>query len=329
MKAPRAENKLNQSSYYNSLVDPFANHGAKIPDAACYPSSTFAISFKLNLAASLDTSGTTHFTGFMLDSWRPSSTLVEITSFDASTGAITYGLYPTGAPSTLPGECAEWPQVKQIYQRIRPVSAGIVLDPSMSSLSDQGTLIGVNIPTNSFSIGAPRYSAATDPQYTNFTTLQNTFNSLRTPIKEGGMCVCYKPADETAFAYMTTDIVPSSALSYYGGAVIFCTGLAAGATLQMTVTINFEGVPRYSSLSLVSPTPSLRDGVELDHAINQLQTRPDVEAGPLATNKAKSVGKTGLTHHEPKQNGKSFATRLFDSVGSVASRVLPLLASFL
>jgi hypothetical protein len=69
--------------------------------------------------------------------------------------------------------------------------------------------------------------------------------------------------------------------------------------------------------------------VELDHAINQLQTRPDVEAGPLATNKAKSVGKTGLTHHEPKQNGKSFATRLFDSVGSVASRVLPLLASFL
>jgi hypothetical protein len=97
----------------------------------------------------------------------------------------------------------------------------------------------------------------------------------------------------------------------------------------MTVTINFEGIPRYSSLSLVSKSPSIRDGIEMDHAINRLSERPDVEAGPMATNKAKSVGRTGLEHHEPQTNGKSFITRLLDSAGSVATRVLPLLASFL
>jgi hypothetical protein len=316
------------SPYYKTLEDPFNYDGVKIPDDAMYPSSTFTVTYKLELRATeIGTTGQ-YFTGFAIDGLRPATSLVQITNFDGNN--ITWARFDAGG--TIPGSLPQNDEIVQIYNRIRPVSAGIVIDPSMASLNDSGTIVGVNLPTHSQSVQqlnpptALRYSLINDPQLATFSNLENHFNSLRTPVKEGGMCVCYKPADESAFFYMPTQGTTNVALPWYGGMAFIMTGLFENSTFQMTYAVNYEGIPRTSSLSIVSPTPSLRDGFDMDHTLNAVADKPDVESGPEATAKAHKVGKTGISHNVEAPTRRPFGETLLHDIGSVAKTVLPKLA---
>lgn len=311
-----------RSSYFRTLEDPFRNDGVKIPDDSTFPSSTFSVSFKRQINAIESSDTGTWFCGYMVNSWQPFGCLNYALTYHSGTGAISWMSDSFGGTVIVPegGPVHNWPEIEELYREGRIVSAGITIMPAMSSMSDKGVLYSTNIPVMNID-----YSAKTDTDFSTLSGIQNSFTSIQSPIRDGGSCVCYRPCDPRSYTYSDWSSPTSGEPNlYYGGAVVFAVGLDSEAVMEVTIVINFEAIPNNSSFSLVSPTPSPRDTLEMDHATNEIAKIPAVEAGDGATKKAQETATSGVVHNNHKPNKQSFGSKVLSFLGGAAKKVLPV-----
>jgi hypothetical protein len=309
------------SDYYKTLDQPFKINGVKIPDESTYPSSTFTISYKFTQTAiAAGAPATGNFLGFMIDGYQGGGMLRQANTY---TGVATgWGTFGAGADPTR-GPLPNWADVISVYQEVRVVSAGMSVKPSMSSLSDQGTMYAVSIPAK-----ARDFSA--DTIYQTNASYGKGYTSVSCPVKDGGACICYRPTDPRNFIYSDPNkVLPSGDIEYLGGVVFAVFGCASGATFDFRIDVNYEGIPRYNTINLVSPTPSDRDGVEMDSAINAINKKPSVETGSAALQVATTDARPELehaTHMKTKKSGGFFKS-ILGTLGGIAKQALPMLVS--
>lgn len=340
-RTDRSEYLDKYSPYFRSIKDPFRHTGAKIPDATCYPSSTFSVTFRWTTVTQLSTNGANpgvdHYAGFALDSLSPERTLLIAAGLDDATKAIKWVPFP----GTTYGEVPQIDEIKKLYRLVRPVSAGLCIMRDMSSLNDQGVITSVCAPTETPQVKLgpnpplSRYSLAEDPQYSNFTNLQQAFTAVQSPVRDGGALGIYRPADPSCHEYTSIQYDPTAnednfALPYYGGIIMFVNGTAPSVPITFVVRINYEAVPFINSFSLVSPSPSPRDSQELDEVINHVQTVPAVVAGPNAVKPAQETASVGVTHgnQKPAPQG-SFLSRVARGLLSGVRTVAPLIEALI
>jgi hypothetical protein len=329
------------SPYYRSIKDPFRHTGAKIPDPTCFPSSTFTVTFRQTVSAKTSTNGTSpgvdHFAGFALDSLSPERTLWVADTMDDATKTIKW----IPLPGSINGNVPQIDEIKKLYRLVRPVSAGLCVFRDMASLNDQGVVTCVTVPTETPQVALgplpplSRYTLSEDPQFSNFTNLQQAFTAVQSPVRDGGALCIYKPADPTCHQYTTigydeTASESNFALPYYGGMIILVNGLAPGVPLTFVVRINYEAVPYINSFSLVSPSPSPRDSQELDEVINHVQSIPSIRAGTESTRPAQEAATVGVSHGNQKPAPKSsFVSRLGKGLFTGFKALAPLLETLL
>jgi hypothetical protein len=307
------------SDYYNTLKDPFSYSGAKIPDDTTYSTCTFSCIYRETLVA-FQTPGGNWVAGFQLNGFDGSGLLQRLTSYaDTTTGNLTWGSAGSGT-SAWGGSFEEWGLVLDLYSRFRPVSAGLVIKPAMSSLSDSGDIYALQIPT--YPISTTKYQPNTDPLFLTFSETIAAFTAERAPIKTGGACGCYHPADESAFQYTTTQGSPGTFINY-GAVRILAAGLAASASLEVTVQVNYEAIPKLSTMSILTPSPSIRDSHDLDLTMNKIAQESAVEVGPSVLRKATKVSKAGLVTHVPKKPAKPFINKMFDFISGTVKKIAP------
>lgn len=330
------------SPYFKSITDPFRHTGAKIPDPTCYPSSTFTVTFRYTVSATQSTNGTApgvdHFAGFALDSLSPERTLWVAASMDDATKAIKW----VPLPGTIKGEVPQIDEILKLYRLVRPVSAGLCIMRDMASLNDQGVITSVCVPTETPQVALgpnpplSRYTLSEDPQFNNFSNLQQAFTAVQSPVRDGGSLCIYRPADETCHQYTTinygstTSGTSNVALPYYGGMIVIANGLAPGVPVTFVVRINYEAVPYINSFSLVSPSPSPRDSAELDEVINHVQTVPAIKSGENSVLPAQETATTGVVHGNAKPAPKqSFLARLFKGLSTGVRAVAPVIEALI
>lgn len=313
-----------RSPYYKTLEDPFRFNGVKIPDDSTYPTSTFSVSFKRQLSANQYAGGSGYYVGYMVNSWQPYGCMNYLSAWDGTpTGTMTWTSDPAGGTPIVSdgGPVHNWDEISQLYREGRIVSAGMTVMPAMSSLSDKGVEYAVNIP-----VMERDYTAKTDADFNTLSGIQNAFTSIQCPVRDGGACVCYRPCDPRSFTYTDWQNPTTGEPNlYYGGAIFIADGVENAATFEVTIVLNFEAIPNNSSFSLVSPSPSPRDTMEMDHALNAIQAKPAVESGAAATKKALDTATSGVVHNNAKAAPKkSFGDKLLGFLGSAAKKVLPV-----
>lgn len=309
------------SDYYKTLDQPFKINGVKIPDETTFPSSTFTISYKFTQTAiAVGAPGSGNFLGLMIDGYQGGG-MVRYAS--AHNGVATVWTPLSAGADPNRGPLPNWADVIGVYQEVRVVSAGLSVKPSMSSLSDQGTMYAISIPAKDRSFDAGTI-------YQSATSFGKGFTSVTCPVKDGGACVCYRPTDPRNFIYADpNEVLPGGNINYLGGAVFAVIGCASAATFDFRIDVNYEGIPRYNTINLVSPTPSDRDSVEMDSAINAINKKPSVETGASALNVATTDSRPEMEHstHLQKKKGGGFFKNVLGTLGGLAKQALPMLVS--
>jgi hypothetical protein len=307
------------SDYYNTLSNPFAYDGAKIPDDTTYSTCTFSCIFRSTITA-FQSPGGNWVAGFQVNGMDGGGLLQVLSGFaDTTTGNLTWASAGSGV-SAWGGAFEEWGLVLDLFTRYRPVSAGLILKPAMSSLADSGDIYGTQIPT--FPISTTKYQPNTDPVFLTFASSTTAMTTERAPIKDGGACVCYHPADESAFQYSATTISAGNFINY-GSLRVLASGLTASAAIEVTVQINYEAIPTLASMSILTPSPSIRDSHDLDMTMNRIARESPVEVGPEVLRKANKVSKEGLVTHVPKKTSKPFINKMFDFLGGTVKKFAP------
>jgi hypothetical protein len=319
------------NNYYRTLVDPFECYGEKIPDQSTDYTSPFSVVFRLTLAAFVAGPGSLeYYSGFALNSLRPDDCLYSI-SYNSITGAVTYAPYDAGGPA--PGDLPKFKSLVELYQSCRLVSAGVGIASSASSLNDQGAITAVPIPAKGSYPGdsTSPYNMSGDPDYATISKLQSAVKSFKAPVKEGPVTMRYCPmgsAGQTYTQYPGTTVTAVN-LPWYGGFVFLCTGLAQTSTFELTIRLNYEGIPRSNSVDLVNPKISKMDTIRFEHALNEMAEQPLVINGAAAQKEVHQSGTAGGesgTYHrvEPTHpQGKSGFMGFLDHVWKSTKKILP------
>jgi hypothetical protein len=263
-----------------------------------------------------------YFLGIMVNGLAPMGLLQYAQAWDSSTDDITWAndsRYGFASLGERGGPVKDWFTMGQLYQSFRPVSAGIIVEPAMASLSDQGIMTAVNMPVQNSD-----FWAAT--QFPTSSAIKGWFTSCSYPVKQGNGCVCYKPCDPMAEVYV--DYYDENALHppWWGGFVVWAQGLAEGATFNVRLVVNYECIPKSNALNITNPSVTSSDPLELAHAWNTEAEKPGVEFGPAASRKADTSGASMVTHHKSPPKTEPFWKRALSTVGNTALSVLPGLA---
>lgn len=297
------------SSYYRSLVDPFNNAGAKVPNTYQFsPSGTLQTWYR----TTLNGVGPSNRFGFWC---RPS--LYEgykILGYDTA--------YGWGAA----GSIDNWPYAAEIGDLIntyKPVSMGLSIQFLGNFNSNDGEYLLAFIPakTGQQAGYVPRYnflaSTASDGVFDNALMLPY----MRTlPINQGGAYITWRPTDFDSIKFYPAQSSPNEVFNAIpvdtlGSLLVMGNGTANQTVkFRVTVVINWEVIPKANRANLFNLSPCVSDNMEMTAVQSQLQER----LIPVSTNtKAiagvvnSSVGETSFTtQHESSEHLSTKALRL-------------------
>ena len=289
------------SSYYRSLVDPFNNAGAKVPNTVQFlPTGTIQVFERRTMSAV----GSDNRFGI----WVRPSLLEGIRTLGYASG--TYGW-------SAAGQVSAYGQLQNIVQELKPVSVGLAIQFLGNFNSNDGEYVFSFIPAKfgrdnlivpQFNFMAPQPG---DAIYDNATKMPY----MRTlPINQGGGFITWRPTDFDSLNFWSASASPSVvqngvALDPLGSLMIMGTG-AANQTLKFRVTIvyNYEVIPAANYTNIFNMSAAINDPLEMSNVQYQLQqrlvpvsTNTKVIAGAVNTSAESSYS----SHHEPPRGMSS------------------------
>lgn len=300
---PKGEEQIQKrlqkkSPWYTSMLNPIHGADAKIPDETGVETGTTQIVYKVAVTANAQ-----GMAGYRVKS--PYVNNVPNPAFPTQEGHNFDHLAPTSSAATIDwvwgGEFDGAPDLKAISGGHRIVSAALMVQPEVSLADNKGE----------YTLFSAPFTLETSPQYLDY---MNKYKSSTIPLntnkpgivrwypieREDISFASFIQTDGTTFSetLSTADDVPMWELGFLG------TGLVVGATFRVTVVVNYEFLPRYNSLNVLSGTPSPQDATETDLVLNWTQDM-DV-AGTTNTSIVSSSPKTVSPQHGENDNGTGF-----------------------
>jgi len=307
-----------ESDYFKTLKDPFNYNGAKIPDNCTYPSSTFTTTTRMTLTAFTGDDGKV-YAGIGAIGLQPNACVFTLTSCSPD-GLFTWTGADLGGSGlgNLPG----WVAIQQNFQRLRPVSAGLCVMSSNSSLTDQGSMLTSNVPSNTRMDGDGYYNPTLPGEpWAGLDSFKNAFGSVTVPVNQKGLCTCYRPTDPACFEYVDfgyTEVDADDIYLNYGNLAILITGCAANSTFEVVLQINYEAIPKLAATGMINVSPSRADPIDLAMSLNKAATLP---LGEAKFKQAEKLSAKALTNHPPQTGNPTFMEKILNGIAKYGPMV--------
>ncbi len=298
---------VGMNPYLQTLLDPFNIGGVRIPDMNIYPSGTFqivdrrtltvnssgvcAIAYGFYTVASSAAQGGS-LTPVNISGSGSQPYCVGMTSVAAT--ASTSDLFNGASPVFLSGWGSNADIVPSFYTKARLVSAGLVVQYLGAPLNAKGKMSFAFAPRN-----ALRTYSQSGLSVSRLLSVPGArivpVNTLMSPM------VLYQPQDGVSLEYVdltSTSVATNSSVwdtdanlraAVGGEMVVALDGCVAADTVQCTLVLNYEGIPRTNALNIVSTQQSPNDPISLNHAFNFIQDAPKA----IATTSVDASNSTG------------------------------------
>lgn len=236
-----APNRQGRLDYAMTLINPFKNMGARIPDLSCFPTVTIqqTQNFSWSPTGNLAANQQGLFINFASQpSW----------SFINGDAVATYGLTKDGLAST--GVKFSDPALLAKVSQVRLVSAGVRISWAGNEANNQGQIIAVPLPrTLSYQRTDWKTTFATDNE-----ALNDMPGAYMGPMS-AGLVYRYQPQDSLNFQMVDTMQTSPTLWGQvgFGGVYIQTSGAGAGPVFLVEIVGNYEGIPASNS-SLVRAT---------------------------------------------------------------------------
>jgi hypothetical protein len=347
-KSPLRKNLLAQNDYLISILDPFNKRGGKIPDLVTYPSSTFQITDRRQLAINANFLCGIYY-GICGNTTVPTGSLVPVKWTNSSLGSTSYNLgMVTGASGTIanlwdavtaaPITFPQWTVngaadvgVPTLYQKARLVSMGLAVDYQGASLNSKGRILIGSPPRmwgrkkafigpigTSDLLGCPGVRIIPVNRLDGATTVYHPIDTL---------CLEYTDLGQT---YSSASFVEVDERVLAGELFAVVDGGTAGDLVQFTLVANYEAIPLSNQLDLVGTSESPSDPIALSHTFNTIQDLPrSFEGTGAAAGVITGAPQKGVPYHAgggmaattPKEAPKNMLDQVLEGVGMVADKV--------
>jgi len=306
----------NKSPWYTSIQDPLHGADCKIPDATGEETGTIQIVQRQTIQAN-DT-GVTGFqvitpyinmgnhdntAGINMQRVNFASTDISITWGDGTTDGDGYGTEFSGAGD-----------IRAVSNAHRVVSACMIVEHEASADSNQGEI----------TLFVSPFSATNSPLYN---TYVNLYSSVTIPLNlnKPGTVRWFPLSRQSALLNSTTNVIPFSYSDFcltnseeppiwqFG---FLCSGVDTGVAFKVTIVVNYEFLPSFNTLNVLSVSPSPVDEEEEALVTGWVETMP--AAALISENKANSSPSTVSPQHGDEPTG-------FGMIANVIKEVIPFL----
>lgn len=219
--------------YLKCIMDPINAPSSHIPDMSCYPTNIFRQEQEFNFTVSAGGVG-----GFEIPWQNDVKYALEDTA--TTTDATITGL----AAVDFTGNTS----IQGIYQRIRLVAAGYLVEFTGTDQNNAGTITCT-------------YTSRGEAAGASLTARQNSRDNETYPAKFGAYGI-YRPIDPVDFEYANSTDTTVYATSY-----VHVSGCSSTATFHVKVVCHWEGIPNndahtHASFATISPSdPNAMAGV--------------------------------------------------------------------
>lgn len=315
----------NASPWYQSISRPLSHGGSKIPDA--FGTATATNQMVFDTSVSINAQGVA---GLRVVCPYPNSQPV-------AGGALGYNYQITNSATTAANidwgdgttyaEALAFPSNSTFVgfaQGVRIVSGEVMAMPEMSTLSDQGEMCAFVTPFGRNNVVPLPYSLI-ESLYDSTPVALNKHKSLRASwypasmIDGQGYSRDYRDMISPAINNLTSD---EDAFPYWEFGVIVAGAAASSGTVRYRIVINYEWVPQYNAVDVVSPGPSPVDIEEEDFVLAEMQSNFPVTA--IIPDKALSAAPTVAPVQSGQQNdtGFGFFAEILREVGPMVLKAV-------
>jgi hypothetical protein len=317
---------LMHSKYLNSVLDPFNEPGAKVPDEITAPSFTAQTIQKLiaNAAPGTGAGATTIGVGF--------STIVGATGNNNSSNS--YIAFPTSTAGlyTYASASGPWPGGASLLataSMVRPVSAAICVQILGSLNNNQGRILIGYLPPGDANSGVVTANAT-------MAGLSAATYVADVPASKVAARAIWLPLDDIARSYTT---IGSPTLGnqrggnayQFGQLFVLCDGLVAGVEVECQIVINWEVIPLSNQLNITAPNASQSDPIEMAVASNFIAGNPLIAVHQPETLQVTGTPLSGGIAMN-KGSHPSFLDKVLSGLSGglkVAKRIAPVAAEIL
>lgn len=244
-----------------SLINPFTNGGARIPDNLVSPTATATLRQRFTVNPVLDSVlAGTYNAGIQFIPTIATSYGVATASANNVLTFPNFSSFTTFSQSSV---------VSPLMTDYRITSAGLAIYSTTAFAVNQGHNICGYVPGNdrigtAGSIWGGNQNINTALAYANISDV---------PVNTQKVCsISWVPSDETNYAFHSSNSSYGGATmntTYYpGGMFWYGTGLSQTASYQAEVVLNIEYHPTNSTVSLVNTSPSYADQIAMQTALN-------------------------------------------------------------
>jgi len=216
-------------SYLDSLLNPEAVTGVKIPDIIAYPTGTFQVAQDGVITSGVGGDSVSLFVSPCVGN---GTSLYPVRTYNGtSSGALNVATnYSWGGVSGIIG----------LYKGFRPVSAMAELEFIGPSSSDGGQIAGHLLSAQELALNSTPWSSFTSKPGTEICPLRN------------GMRVLWKPEDNSDFEFVSNTCSKGDSTHIYPCIEIAVTGLPSAVTyIRFHTVVNFEAIPGTDATNLV------------------------------------------------------------------------------
>lgn len=307
------QNRLKKKSpWFTSILDPLHGADCKIPDETGVETGTLQCVHKVAATA-----GDGGLVGLCINTPYPQIVGTEVQNnyymLDGATSTATSLIWESaGAPlETSAPLCA-------YGESTRVVSAAVYVQSEASLSTNQGVY-------NTYAAGFPVISSDEDfPRNGDTLSLiQNHYKSAIIPVNNNRPAeVRWYPIsrDEQSFKdFFSVNEGPNEQHPLWV-LMIVGSGLAAGSVHEFTIVVNYEFIPKWNAVNILSASPSPKDATETDLVENWVQ---EMDVGTMTTTKNVSSSPSAVSpKHEDEPTG-------FGMFASVVSEILPFALALL
>lgn len=302
-----------KSPWFNSIVDPLHGADCKVPDETGVETGTLQLVERITV-----TTNAAGVAGCFTNSLYCNSFVnmdangcnFQITTPTATPAALAWGDLAGNALQS--NAFTGVSELKAVSNAHRIVSAAMYVQPEGSLSDNSGEFCMFSVPF--------RYGI--DGTYT---SLANLYKSTLIPLNanRAGQTLWYplQREDWSFKSFIGTQksvlsLVDSSTATFPGWVLGFCsTGVPAGVVFRVTIVVNYEFIPLYSTLNLLDISPSPSDAMETDMVETWVQ---DLSiTGATSQKRVSSSPSTVAPKHEDDESG-------FGMIGNLIMDLAPL-----
>lgn len=276
--------------YLKTLIDPWADINAKIPDLACYPTTTAR--FEANFMWTVSTSASTANSQILVIDLAETPGYFNCQALSAG-GTSVVGDYTNGDLATTVGSIGP-SNIKDYNDQQRLVSAGAQVKFADNDSATKGVIWCYTLPGSSETLqsssivsSSPYTSlASTAPGPLNSGNIQNQKGIFNGPLVNGATCR-YAPNDAKSFIMIkpATGYTTSQVFNF-ARFVFYVEGCATGTVLHVNITTNWEVIPMAANNNVnISPSPTNGAALEAGlRGISHMESSFGASPADIATN---------------------------------------------